>query len=72
MASSKNRTNVTPDNIVRPTMESLSVEEQQFEDLMKQCDDDALRRRAQVREEAKEKFFSHFTVDRHQKIIKQG
>jgi hypothetical protein len=25
-----------------------------------------------VREKAREKFLSHFTVDRHQKIIKQG
>jgi hypothetical protein len=31
---------------------------------MKQWNNDALQRRAQVREEAKEKFLSHITVDR--------
>jgi succinate dehydrogenase flavin-adding protein (antitoxin of CptAB toxin-antitoxin module) len=51
-------------------MESMSTEEQQwFEGLMKQWDDDTLRWRTQVREEAREKFLLHFTVDRHQKII---
>jgi predicted ATP-dependent Lon-type protease len=54
-------------------MESMSTDEQQqFEDLMKQWDDEVLRQCAWVREEVKEIFLSHFMVDRHQKIIKQG
>ena len=57
----------------RSTMERMSSDEQQgFEDLMKQWDDEVLRQCAQVREEVKEIFLSHFMVDRHQKIIKQG
>jgi hypothetical protein len=39
---------------------------------MKQWDEKALRQHNRVREEAKEKFLSHLTVDRHQKITKQG
>jgi hypothetical protein len=57
----------------RPPRESLLANEQQrFEDLMKQWDDEVLRQHTRVCEEAKENFLSHFTVDRHQKIIKQG
>jgi hypothetical protein len=43
MAGYKDRTNVSIGKIIRPTMESLSAEEEQrFKDLMKQWDDDAL------------------------------
>lgn len=47
---------------MRIALKSLSADEQQqFEDLMNK-----------MWEEAKEKFLSHFMVDRHQKFIKQG
>jgi hypothetical protein len=58
MADSKDHTNISPDNILKPTVESLTVDEQQqYEDYMRQ---------------AKEKFLSQYTVDRHQKVIKHG
>jgi hypothetical protein len=46
-------------------------EQQQFEILMGQFDEEAHCQHAEVREEVKEKFLSHFTVDCHQKITKQ-
>jgi hypothetical protein len=62
MAFFKDRSDVSKDNILKPALESLSVDEQQqFQDYVKK-----------VQEEAKEKYLSHFTVDRHQKIVKQG
>lgn len=62
LASSKDRTDVSQNNILRSTLESLLVDEQrQFEDLIDQA-----------HEAAKEKFMSHFIVDGHQKITKQG
>jgi hypothetical protein len=71
MVGPKDHTNASPDNFLRLTMECLSVDEQQwFEDLMKQLDDDVLRQCAWVHEEAK--FWSHLTLDRHQRIIKKG
>jgi hypothetical protein len=58
MVGSKDQTNISPDNIVKPTVESLTADEQQqYEDYMHQ---------------AKEKFLSQYTVDRHQKVIKHG
>jgi hypothetical protein len=56
MASSKDHTDISPDNILKPAVESLMADEQQqYEDYMRQ---------------AKEKFLSQYTVDRHQKVIK--
>lgn len=70
---SKDPTNASLDNILSTNTESLSSNERRrYEDLMKQQDDEALRQRARMHEEAKEKFLSHFTIDRHQKIINQG
>jgi hypothetical protein len=58
MAGSKDHTDISPDNILKPTIESLTVDEQQqYEDYMRQ---------------AKEKFLSQYTVDRHQKVVKHG
>jgi hypothetical protein len=58
MASSNDHTDISPDNILKPTVESLTAnEQQQYEDYMCQ---------------AKEKFLSQYTVDRHQKIVKHG
>jgi hypothetical protein len=38
MVDSKNHINISPDNILRPTVESLSADEQQqYEDFMRQA-----------------------------------
>jgi hypothetical protein len=66
MASSKDRTKVSLSNIMKPTLESLSAEDQQqFEDYIRQ-------QQAQERKEAKVKYLAHFKVDRHQRIVQQG
>jgi hypothetical protein len=58
MVGSKDRTNISPDNILKPAVESLTADEQhQYEDYMRQ---------------AKEKFLSQYTMDRQQKVIKHG
>jgi hypothetical protein len=58
MAGSKDHTDISPDNILKSTVESLTTDEQhQYEDYMRQ---------------AKEKFLSQYTVDRHQKVITHG
>jgi hypothetical protein len=58
MAGSKDHTNISPDNILKPAVESLMAEGQQhYEDYMRQ---------------AEEKFLSQYTVDRHQKVVKHG
>jgi transcription initiation factor IIF auxiliary subunit len=73
MAGSKDRTDVSLDNILRPTVENLSAEEQQlYKDLMSQVEEDANHQLAKIQEETKEKFLAHFTVDHHQKITKHG
>jgi hypothetical protein len=73
MASSKDHTDISPDNILRPAIESLLADEQQlYEDLMSQMREDARRQIAKAEEEATEKFLSYFTVDHHHKITKHG
>ncbi|ONM08110.1 linoleate 9S-lipoxygenase4 isoform X1 [Zea mays] len=58
MAGSKDHTDISPDNILKPAVESLTTDEQQqYEDYMRQ---------------AREKFLSQYTVDRHQKVVKHG
>jgi hypothetical protein len=58
MAGSKDHTDISPDNILKAAVESLTADEQQqYEDYMRQ---------------AKEKFLSQYMVDRHQKIVKHG
>jgi DNA-binding transcriptional regulator YbjK len=58
MAGSKDHTDISPDNILKPAVESLTTDEQQqYEDYMSQ---------------AKEKFLSQYTMDRHQKVVKHG
>jgi hypothetical protein len=58
MAGSKDHTDMSPDNILKPAVESLTTDEQhQYKDYMRQ---------------AKEKFLSQYTVDNHQKVVKQG
>jgi hypothetical protein len=51
MVGSKDHTDISPDNILKPAVESLKVDkQQQHEDYMRQ---------------AKEKFLSQYTMDRH-------
>jgi hypothetical protein len=58
MVGSKDHTDISPDNILKPAVESLTADEQQqYEDYMRQ---------------AKEKFLSLYTVDRHLKVVKHG
>jgi hypothetical protein len=58
MVGSKDHTDISPDNILKPSVESLTVDEQQqYEDYMRQ---------------AKEKLLSQYMVDRHQKVVKHG
>ena len=58
MVGSKDHIVISPDNILKPLVESLTNDEQQqYEDYMCQ---------------AKEKFLSQYTVDRHQKVVKHG
>jgi hypothetical protein len=58
MAGSKGHVDISPDNIMKPTVEGLTADEQQqYEDYMRQ---------------AKEKFLSQYTVDHHQKVVKHG
>jgi hypothetical protein len=73
MVDSKDRTDVFQGNILKPTIENLSADEQQqYKDLMSQLKEDAHRQLAKVQEKAKGKFLAHFTVVRHQKITKHG
>jgi hypothetical protein len=58
MAGSKDHTDISPDNILKPAVESLTADEQQqYEYYMRQ---------------AREKFLSQYTVDHHQKVVKHG
>jgi hypothetical protein len=61
MASSKDSSDVSSINIIEPTMENLSVEDQQeFEE-----------HKEHLIEEAKEKFLANFKVDKNHKVIRQ-
>jgi hypothetical protein len=58
MASSKDHTDISSDNILKLVVERLTTEGQQhYKDYMRQ---------------AKEKLLSQYTVDRHQKVVKHG
>jgi hypothetical protein len=58
MTDPKDHTDISLDNILKPAVESLMVDEQQqYEDYTRQ---------------AKEKVLSQYTVDRHQKVVKHG
>jgi hypothetical protein len=51
MVGSKDHTDISPDNILKPVVESITADEQQqYEDYIHQ---------------AKEKYLSQYTVDRH-------
>jgi hypothetical protein len=88
MAGSKDHTKVSTTNIIKPTMEALSADDQHpFDDLIRRKEGEVLqkftkqhdkeeeevRRQLKVRrEKATEKYLSYFTVDCHQKINHQG
>src|SRR5688500_292101 len=58
MSGSKDHTDISPINIRKSAVESLTTnEQQQYEDYMRQ---------------EKEKFLSQYTMDRHQKVVKHG
>lgn len=59
MVGSKDRTNVSLSNIVKPTLENLSAEDQQqFEDYKRQ-----------LIKEAEAEYLDNFKVDWYQKIV---
>jgi hypothetical protein len=58
MVGSKDHTDISANNILKPNVESLTVDEQQqYKYYMGQ---------------AKEKFLSQYTVDRHHMVVKLG
>jgi hypothetical protein len=58
MADSKDHIDISPDNMLKPVVDSPTTnEQQQYEDYMCQ---------------AKEKFLSQYTVGRHKKVVKHG
>jgi hypothetical protein len=58
MAGSKDHTDISLDNILKPTVESLMTKgQQQYENYMRRV---------------KEKFLSRYKVDRLQKVVKHG
>jgi hypothetical protein len=88
MAGSKDHTKIFTTNIIKPAMEALPVDDQRpFEDLVLRDEKEVMRqwneqrdkeeaellhKLSERRKEAAEKYLSYFTVDRHQKIIRQG
>jgi hypothetical protein len=61
MAASRDNSNVSPSNIIEPTWETLSVDEQlQFEE-----------HKEQLIQEAKAKFLANFKVDRNNRVVRQ-
>jgi hypothetical protein len=88
MAGSKDHTKISTTNIIKPAMEALPADDQRpFEDLVMRDEKEVMRqwneqrdkeeaellhKLSERRKEAAEKHLSHFTVDRHQKITRQG
>ena len=61
MASSRDNSDVSPNNIIEPTWETLSADEQyQFEE-----------HKEQLIQEAKMKFLANFKFDRNNKVVRQ-
>jgi phage terminase Nu1 subunit (DNA packaging protein) len=66
MVGSKDHFEVSTRNIIKLTLKELPADDQQhFEDIMKQDVEETLQQLARQRKHAKEKYLSHFTVDRH-------
>jgi hypothetical protein len=88
MAGSKDHTKISTTNIIKPAMEALPADDQRpFEDLVMRNEKEVMRqwneqrdkeeaellhKLSERRKEAADKYLSHFTVDRHQKIVRQG
>jgi hypothetical protein len=88
MAGSKDHTKISTTNIIKLAMEALPTADQRpFEDLVMRNEKEVmlgwneqrdkeeaelLHKLSERRKEVAEKYLSHFTVDRHQKIIRQG
>jgi hypothetical protein len=88
MAGSKDHTKISTTNIIKPAMEALPADDQRpFEDLVMRDEKEVMRQWNEQRDkeevellhklseqckEAAEKYLSHFTVDRHEKVIRQG
>jgi hypothetical protein len=87
MAGSKDHTKISTTNIIKPAMEALPADDQRpFEDLVMRDEKEVMRqwneqrdkeeaellhKLSERRKEAVDKYLSHFTVDRHQKIVRQ-
>jgi hypothetical protein len=88
MTGSKDHTNVSTTNIIKPTMTALQIDDQHpFDGLMRREEEEVLwqliercdkeeeeevqRQFKERREKVREKYLSYFTVDHHQKIIRQ-
>jgi hypothetical protein len=66
MAISKDHTDVSATNIIKPTMGALLANDQQpFDDLVRRKEEEVLRQLAEWREKTKEKYLPYFMVDRH-------
>jgi hypothetical protein len=88
MVGSKDHTKISIINIIKTAMEALPADDQRpFKDLVMRDEKEVMRQWNEERDkeeaellhklterhkEAAEKYLSHFTVDRHQKIIRQG
>jgi hypothetical protein len=72
MVNSQDLNDIALGNITRLTIDDLStVGRQEFEDYMKKLDEEDQRREAQNHEDAKKWYLSHFTLDRHQRVIQE-
>lgn len=72
MIDSKDLNDVSPDNDTRLIMDDLPVDErEEFEDYMKRLDEEFRQWQAQVCEKAKTWYLSHFTINRHHRVIQE-
>jgi cytidylate kinase len=87
MAGSKDHTDVSTTNIIKPSMEALLTNNQQpFDDLIRREEDEVLRQLVEQHDKEEEevlrqykerhkkatkRYLSYSTVDRHQMIIRQ-
>jgi hypothetical protein len=61
MVGSRDRSDISPTNIIEPTWETLSADEQlQFEE-----------HKEQLIQEAKARYLANFKVDRNNKVVRQ-
>jgi hypothetical protein len=71
MVGSKDHTDVSATNIIKPTLEALLTDDQQpFDGAVKCKEEEVPRQLVKWCEEPKEKYIACVTLDRHQKIIR--